>query len=713
MHPRTAPIAAVLALLAALLLGAPPAHADATGTWTNTGTAVGNDCPTTWTGSSAYTLPSASILKVSLAGGGQSNCSVTLRGADLSTWQISLDAGASWTTLSGTFEGFSANSGPTSIWYRVGTTSATLGSGVYSSAFGSGFQNAVVSITPLAGIGSAELTFWLPNGQECTSISPVDVPVDSAYVLPSGGADCRTSAGSQVIGWKVGWDDLIHPPGHTVLVVDSQQFTAVTKEAALSVVFDANVGASDRCLAGGFELPAEYRTTTQTVDRDNLADYRIMVNPICTPPNHYFTGWMPEMGGASVPLGSPAPASWLTTDANTVTLYAQWRAEPVLIYVESLPTDIQAITPVQVMVGDVTPGPGAGASNAITINAPTPPADVLASASPAMTQAINDYFTEGGQALTLVPTGSADAAALIAGVSSVSVPNTLDIAVPEIRELSTTDWLAVAQVLSAKAEDLHAMAWIDPPASIVAVPPAQQAQAVSGLVSLAGQLRSLVGESAIAGTLLSSGVIDASGSGRSASPGAMGIRVSTDINGGEWIDMGPFSGFTAATSELDLTPSQRGDLQMSGVAPVIDFATGQTIVAPAVTLKQWNRTTTVRTDEWLFQSLQAGLRQFSSEPNGPQTRQLMTAAVATFLTTLWQEGALFGLTASDSFSVNCSSTPQQITSDIVECAITVRLSDPSEQTLTLTQSVQPPLASGDGSDQTASNAVSNSLPVRP
>src|SRR6056297_955292 len=141
-------IAFAIALLAPLLAFATPAQADVSGTWTNTGTAGGGtDCPTTWSGSPNYSLEATSILKVRVAAGGQATCSITIRGTDLSTWQISLDQGASWTTLFGTFEGISVSGGPFDFWYRVGTTPATLGSGVYPDAsfYGSRFRNPVIS----------------------------------------------------------------------------------------------------------------------------------------------------------------------------------------------------------------------------------------------------------------------------------------------------------------------------------------------------------------------------------------------------------------------------------------------------------------------------------------------------------------------------------------------------------------------------------------
>ncbi|HEV8024713.1 MAG TPA: hypothetical protein VGP37_07500, partial [Candidatus Nanopelagicales bacterium] len=439
MLARLVRLIAALAVALANLTFAAPAQADASGTWTNTAGASGTDCPTTWSGASSYSLQSTSILKITVALGGQATCSVTLKGSDLSTWQVSLDSGVSWTTLSGSFAGYEADGDPKQIWFRVGTTSATVGSGVYAINQGSGFQVPVISITPILDKGSAEFTFWLPDGRECTNISPVSVAIDSMYVLPEAGADCRTSSGEEIIGWKVGWDDLVHPPGHPVLVIDSQRFTAVLKSQVLTVAFDANVAAQHTCTIETNDVPLEYRTITQEVDRDDLADYRLMVRPVCRPFGHYFTGWETGPTGELLPLGSPPPASWSTTDANTVTLYAQWAPQPVaVIDINEFPAGIKAITGVQVMVGDVTPAADVNAGSLTLTSAPAP-SSLVASASPAMSQAIADFFANGGQSLTIIPSGGSDAASLTAAINRIDTSNALDLAVPELRGLTTQE----------------------------------------------------------------------------------------------------------------------------------------------------------------------------------------------------------------------------------------------------------------------------------
>ena len=81
-----------------------------------------------------------------------------------------------------------------------------------------------------------QFSFWLPDGQECSAISPVQVRAGSQYRLPDGDALCKTTPGSKVIGWTIptpagftgaGSSSLPFSPGHLVDANNSQQFTAV------------------------------------------------------------------------------------------------------------------------------------------------------------------------------------------------------------------------------------------------------------------------------------------------------------------------------------------------------------------------------------------------------------------------------------------------------------------------------------------------------
>lgn len=690
-------IAVVAAVLFASLAAPISAQADVSGTWTNTGPLAGSDCPVTWSGQSSYSLQQTSILKITQASG-QAGCSLTIKSEDLSTWQISLDQGVSWTTLFGSFEGISASGGsfPRQVWFRVGSTSATIGSGNYvPSLYGSDFQVPVISINPILLKGSVEMTFWLPDGRECTNISPVRVPIDSQYILPSPGADCRTTSGAEILGWKVGWDDLIHPPGHPVLVVDSQQFTAVIKEESLTVNYDANVGAGDQCFVGAIDLPVKSRTISQEIDRDDLAQYRVMVEPACAPAWHSFAGWNwrywdTRPSAELLTLGAPAPADWSTTGANQVTLYAQWKPRPpVVVDINAFPTEIPQLTPVSVVVGNAIPAAGAGPDGYVTITGPSPPE--LSFASPAMTKAIEDFFLSGGTSLVIIPATDAEGPGLAMAIDSINVPNALDLSAPEMRGLSGQSYELVAAALIEQASELEAMAWLDPPASVVAG--GQPAQAVNGVIALAEQLRAVIDGDDVSATLLGSGVVAADGTARAASPAALGTRVRTDTDFGIWVRMQPLAGAAITGSEVNSTQSQQAQMQINGVSPVIDFPMLGTVIAPNITLDRLVHTTQQRFDDWLFQSLKMGLSGFKDLPNGPETWAAMTEDIASFLNVLYQEGALSGNSPAQAFQIDCSATQQAIEEGYVTCDMTLQFLMPPPREFTLQVPVQPGVTS--------------------
>ena len=683
-------------LVAPLLALATPAQADVTGTWTNTGALSGADCPVTWTGDSTYSVEATSIIKITQAAG-QAGCSLTITSTDLSTWQISTDSGNSWTTLFGPYEGLPASGGsfPRQVWFRVGTTAATIGSGDYTSDYGANFQIPVISIFPIQDRGSAELTFRLPDGRECGTISPVSVPIDSVYTLPAAGADCRTTDGAEILGWKVGWDDLVHPPGHPVLVVDSQQFTAVLKEEVLTVQFDANVAAEHDCLVGGKNVAVKDRTTTQEVDREDLADYRIMVDPICTPLGHYFTGWsttqssaitdkvtegaMDFSGGGAIPIGAKAPSWWATTSDNSVRLYAQWKPSPMRSIDIANPSAIQPLTPVQVIVGSATAAPGAAKNGVVTLSSYTDIAS-FTSMSDTMSQSVVDFFGSGGQSLTIVPTPNAFPESLSSAIAGIDVPGALDIAVPELRGMSTAEWLEVASALVTRAADVEAIAWLDPPGSLT----------LAGVQELASQLRVRVSDDEDSAVLLSSGVVQTSWQLAPASGAVLGARSAADENGGVWLGLGTAEPLNVSGPESSVSPSERARLAFSGVSPLVRFGTVGTFVGPVVTLDSEIHATTQRFKDWLGQSLHSGLEQFSTYPDNPNTWALMESDLLQFFGILYQQGALTGASQADAASVKCSATNAQVAKGYVNCDISLQLSTPEEPwSFTFAQKVRP------------------------
>ena len=185
-----------------------------------------------------------------------------------------------------------------------------------------------------------QLTFWLPDGRECTSISPVQVLAGSQYRLPDGEALCQTMPGSKVIGWTIpvaadftgaGSSSLPFSPGHLVDASNSQEFTAVIREPVIELRYDANVGAGVACAPGDATHTSNNgRLAHIWVPRETFTDARFPTTTPCTPPGHELQAWNTagDDTGQSYTPGNPLPEAWATTNPNTHTLYAIWRHQP-------------------------------------------------------------------------------------------------------------------------------------------------------------------------------------------------------------------------------------------------------------------------------------------------------------------------------------------------------------------------------------------------
>ena len=188
---------------------------------------------------------------------------------------------------------------------------------------------------PVPGPVTADFTYLMPDGGECTAVSPAKVTVGTMVALPTF-VPCQGS--SELVGWRIPGQDWAFAPGRSVGVVDSQKFTAVIREPDIVVAYDANVGAADRCLASGVEVDRlDERTQHTSVRRSALADARFSAQAPCAPVGLHLVGWSdrPTTGGSErVGPGGTAyapsaamPAAWAdggTDPVNRIRLYAVW-----------------------------------------------------------------------------------------------------------------------------------------------------------------------------------------------------------------------------------------------------------------------------------------------------------------------------------------------------------------------------------------------------
>ncbi len=177
----------------------------------------------------------------------------------------------------------------------------------------------------------ARFSFLLPHGQECTSIGPVEVVVNTNVLLPGTDADCVSEPGDVITGWTIPWSDIVLPPGIGVRVVDSQRFTAVLRHPGVMMEYDANVASHDSCKspgdAAGADLPLPDRTQAIWVSRDTPSSPALADHAPCTPPGHTLTGWNTSGSGTGTPYSpdQALPATWLVDAPNTARFYAVWR----------------------------------------------------------------------------------------------------------------------------------------------------------------------------------------------------------------------------------------------------------------------------------------------------------------------------------------------------------------------------------------------------
>jgi len=181
-----------------------------------------------------------------------------------------------------------------------------------------------------------QFTFWLPDGRECTSISPVIVTRGDLFTLPGADALCQTMDGSLVDGWViplpegfvgVGTPEMPFYPGQKVRVSDSQQFTVVPFEPVLSLVLDSNVGVDQMCGPTDATFVDEsHQLEYSWVPRVDVSMARLPVQAACQPSGYALTGWNTAADGSGTMFepGAGLPSGWATDKTNRYRLFAIW-----------------------------------------------------------------------------------------------------------------------------------------------------------------------------------------------------------------------------------------------------------------------------------------------------------------------------------------------------------------------------------------------------
>lgn len=259
--------------------------------------------------------------------------SITTFSRDLATGLLTQIGCVSAATISGCE--LSAN---TMMIFLTGISVAPDGSTVYATdsyRFGNSinvFSRESAGPTPSGTVGStvarAEFRFYLPDGRECTSISPQILVVGSSFSLPLADALCGMD-NSIVTGWRIPGQANAFEVGRSVRVTSSQQFTAVLEMPWVSVIFDANVGAGDACMQGNVDVLGDRRDDVWSIPREQVTDQPLPSTAICTPEGYVLSGWVDRRGDPWTVLSTDGqiPGAAVDVDgnaANEIHLYAQW-----------------------------------------------------------------------------------------------------------------------------------------------------------------------------------------------------------------------------------------------------------------------------------------------------------------------------------------------------------------------------------------------------
>lgn len=379
-----------------------------------------------------------------------------------------------------------------------------------------------------------------------------------------------------------------------------------------------------------------------------------------------------------------APGAGAIVDPTTPGVY--------ITEINGFGTTPQMVALMPVIVGEAV---SAQPDDVLQLTSSSDLSSLTTSASASTQAAVEDFFANGGGVMTLVAAAGADADSLLDALSRVDgIESAFDISVPGLRDLTDTEWMTVADDVTQVAADIGGMAWLDPPADSVGHVVSDDAADSGGVASLSQRLASDVGSDYRSAMLLSAGVVPTSGAGeaRAASPGVLGLRASVDAVEGQWVHIGYEPGLAGVRSEDSPTMAGVVLFEQASVTPVYDDPLGTTIPMSPVTLgslENRRRLTEERTLLWIERSIRQAMVPYVFAPNNEQTWIQLTAQISGLLTPLWQEGALYGDSAAEAFSVSCSATPDQILNGYVSCSVGLELLSVGNRiVLTFTQEVQ-------------------------
>jgi len=311
---------------------------------------------------------------------------------------------------------------------------------------------------------------------------------------------------------------------------------------------------------------------------------------------------------------------------------------------------VQVATGVAAIVG-VGPNPNA-APVAVTSFAQFE--ERVPNSSSSLAAAVKQFFANGGAQALIKGASGASAGSIVSAIGE-SLPVGADLLiVADLSALAQSDWLSVAAAMGRAASASLAIAFVDPPQSVVAQA-ASSAGSLSALTSLGTELRAASGAAAKSILLFASNLVDTAGATLPVSPFFAGLIAATDANDGFWNAPNGFANtFTSVRPQFASTRAQDALLQESGLSPLMYVpGRGTAVLSDRLLSGPSDYLSAERTLNTIQATITNGLVSYVFAANDGMTWSSVTQAVSGYLEGLFTQGALLGNNAADAFSVAC------------------------------------------------------------
>jgi phage tail sheath protein FI len=290
--------------------------------------------------------------------------------------------------------------------------------------------------------------------------------------------------------------------------------------------------------------------------------------------------------------------------------------------------------------------------------------------------AVSQFFNNGGQTLYVINAASdsvADITTALGYLANITLYNIL--VVPDLANMTQSDAVSVIGTALPIAYGDNAMMIVDYPTSIVTT---------TAITAFATQVVNASPTAATnAAIYFPSITVQSSGGSGSAFIGSgssvAGIYATADLNVGVWQSpAGVVNGKLQGVKSLPVTLNDNtmNELTQSGINPIQNQVNNGIVVWGARTLSQdanYKYISVRRTVLAIKQGIEQGIYWAVFESNTSLTWGAIINSVSAYLTTAWQEGALFGATASDAYTVECGLGSTMTAQNILDGTIVVQV----------------------------------------